>query len=225
MEKFLPIFRESRLFQGIDDEGIRGMLTCIGASATRYGKGESLLKAGNVPGAIGLVLSGEVHLVREDFWGNNDILTDVKAGETFAEASALLGDRPLLFGAIAAEAAEAVFLPVNRLLITCSTNCGCQAKVIENLLAIVAERNLAYERKCGHLSHRTTREKLLSFLSEQSAVQKSHEFTISYNRQQLADYLSVDRSAMSAELSRMQADGLIRYEKSHFRLLKNRDGI
>jgi CRP-like cAMP-binding protein len=92
--------------------------------------------------------------------------------------------------------------------------------VIENLLTIVAERNLLYERKCGHLSHRTTREKLLSFLSEQSAEQKSAVFTIPFNRQELADYLSVDRSAMSAELSRMQADGLLRYEKSKFHLLK-----
>ena len=221
MEKFLSVFHESQLFRDIDGEGLRGMLTCIDAKVKRYAKGEFLLQAGDTPCAVGMVLSGEVHLVREDFWGNKDILTDVKAGETFAEASALLGDRPILFGAVATQPTEAIFLPVNRLLITCSTSCGCQAKVIENLLGILAERNLVYERKCGHLSHRTTREKLLSFLSEQSTVNGSHEFTIAYNRQELADYLSVDRSAMSAELSRMQVDGLIAYEKSRFCLLKN----
>ncbi len=221
MEKFLSVFCQSQLFRDIDVDGIRGMLACIDAQICRYGKGSFLMEAGDKPHAIGMVLSGEVHLVREDFWGNKDILTDVKVGETFAEASALLGDRPILFGALASEPTEAVFLPVKRLMITCSSNCGCQAKVIENLLGIVAERNLAYEQKCGHLSHRTTREKLLSFLSEQSTVFGSNEFSIPYNRQELADYLSVDRSAMSAELSRMQTDGLIRYDKSRFILLKD----
>ncbi len=220
MEKFLPIFSKTRLFQGLTGEEIRGMLTCLDVTVKSYDRGAYLLHAGDVSRAIGLVLSGEVHLTREDFWGNHDLLTAVRAGETFAEAAALLGDKPLLFEAVATEATEAVFFPVNRLIRTCSTNVGCQSLVIENLLAIVAERNLLYERKCGHLSHRTTREKLLSFLSEQSAEQNNAEITIPFNRQELADYLSVDRSAMSAELSRMQADGLLRYEKSRFRLLK-----
>ncbi len=221
MEQFLPLFSKSKLFYGLSAEEIRGMLICLDAKINRYGRGAFLLRAGDTPRAIGLVLSGDVHLTREDFWGNRDILTTVRAGETFAEAAALVGDKPLLFGAVAAEPTEAVFFSVNRLLRTCSTNIGCQASVIENILGIVAERNLIYERKCGHLSLRTTREKLLSFLSEQSAEQQSDAFTISYNRQQLADYLSVDRSAMSAELSRMQAEGLLYYEKNWFRLLKN----
>lgn len=220
MEKFLPVFSRTRLFFGLTEEEIRGMLACLAVTVKHYERGSYLLNAGDVSPAIGLVLSGEVHLTREDFWGNHDILTVVREGDTFAEASALVGSRPLLFGAVAAEPTEVVFVPVNRLLRTCSTNVGCQSLVIENLLAIVAERNLLYERKCGHLSHRTTREKLLSFLSEQSAEQKSAVFTIPFNRQELADYLSVDRSAMSAELSRMQADGLLRYEKSKFHLLK-----
>ncbi len=220
MEQFLSVLCQSRLFRDINEDGIRGMLTCMDVHKHHYNKGNFLIEAGDKPHAIGMVLSGEVHLVREDFWGNKDILTDVKVGETFAESSALLGDRPILFGAVATESTEAVFFPVNRLMITCSSNCGCQAKVIENLLSIVAERNLAYEQKCGHLSHRTTREKLLSFLSEQATVSGHDAFIIPYNRQELADYLSVDRSAMSAELSRMQSDGLILYEKSRFRLLR-----
>lgn len=196
------------------------MLDCLSVSGRRYDRGEYLLHAGESPRAIGLVLSGEVHLTREDFWGNHDILTVVREGATFAEAAALVGDRPLLFDAVAAEPTEAVFFPVDRLLRICSDSVGCQGIVIENLLEIVAERNLLYERKCSHLSRRTTREKLLSFLSEQSAEQNRDTFTISFNRQELADYLSVDRSAMSAELSRMQADGLLRYERSRFQLLK-----
>lgn len=220
MEKFLPLFSRTRLFYGLTEEELRGMLACLDVTVKRYERGSYLLHAGDTSHAIGLILSGEVHLTREDFWGNKDILAIVREGDTFAEASALVGNRPLLFGAVAAEPTEAVFFPVNRLLRTCSANVGCQSLVIENLLTIVAERNLLYERKCGHLSHRTTREKLLSFLSEQSAEQKSAVFTIPFNRQELADYLSVDRSAMSAELSRMQADGLLRYEKSKFHLLK-----
>ncbi len=220
MEEFFSIFCESTLFRGIDEEGIRGMLRCLGLTVRRYPRGGVLLQAGETSHAIGMVLAGRVHLVKEDFWGNHAILTDVRPGETFGEAAALTGDSPLYFGAEAAEPTAAVFLPVTCLMRTCSENWGCRGKVIENLLAIVAARNLAYEKKCGHLSHRTTREKLLSFLSEQSAEHKSDAFTIPYNRQQLSDYLSVDRSAMSAELSRMQADGLLRYERSYFHLLR-----
>ena len=220
MESYLPLFLKTKLFYGLTAEEVRGMLTCLGTNVHRYAKGAYLLHAGDTSRAIGLVLSGEVHLTREDFWGNHDILTAVRQGETFGEASALLGDRPLLFGAVAAEPTEAVFFSVNRLLRVCSTGCGCQGLVLENLLAILSERNAAYERKCGHLSRRTTREKLLSFLSEQAAEHGAAEFTIPFNRQELADYLSVDRSAMSAELSRMQADCLLRYEKSRFHLLK-----
>ncbi len=223
MEKYLPLLRHAALFRSLDEKGIRDLWNCLNVRIRRYERGAFLLRAGDKPTAVGLVLSGGVYLVREDFWGNNAILTDVAPGETFAEAAALIGDRPLFFGAVAAEPTEAVFLPVNRLRHTCAESCGCHRQLIENLLIAVAERNLIYERKCGHLSLRTTREKLLSFLSEQSAEQKSESFEIPYNRQQLADYLSVDRSAMSAELSRMQADGLLRYRKNRFHLLRREE--
>lgn len=212
--------QNTELFCGIPADCTEKMLTCMNASIRSFSKGEFLMRAGEKPTSIGLVVSGEVHIVKEDFWGNNFILTDVKPGYTFAEASAIAGEQALLFGAVAKEPTVALFLPVARLRHTCSENCGCHQKVIENLLSAVADRNLTYERKCEHLSRRTTREKLLSFLSEQSTVNKSNEFSIPYNRQQLADYLSVDRSAMSSELGHMQAEGLLRFEKNRFLLLR-----
>ena len=220
MEKYFDFLSQTELFDGIGEEGLHKMFDCMGVRSVRYATGEFLLRPGDKPSAVGLVLSGEVHIVKEDFWGNNFILTDVKPGQTFAEASSILGNQPLLFGAVAKEPTEVLFLPVLKLYHVCSSGCGCHQKLIENLLVVIAGRNLLYEQKCEHLSRRSTREKLLSFLSEQSALQKSDEFEIPYNRQQLADYLSVDRSAMSQELSRMQSEGMLEYHKSRFRLFR-----
>ena len=220
MKNFFEQLSQTELFSGIPSEYIAKMLDCMNANIRKFSKGEFLMRAGETPVSIGLVISGEVHIVKEDFWGNNFILTDVKPGYTFAEASAISGEKALLFGAVAKEQTEALFLPILRLRHTCSENCGYHQKVIENLLSAVADRNLTYERKCEHLSRRTTREKLLSFLSEQSTINKSNEYSIPYSRQQLADYLSVDRSAMSSELGHMQAEGLLQFEKNRFRLLK-----
>ncbi len=221
MKTFFEQLSHAELFMGIPPEAIEKIFNCINGSVKKFAKGEYLMRAGDKPKSIGLVLSGEVHIVKEDFWGNNFILTDVTPGYTFAEASAIVGEKSLLFGAVAKEPTEVVFLPISLLRHTCAHSCGYHQLVIENLLSAVANRNITYERKCEHLSRRTTREKLLSFLSEQSTVNKSNEFVIPYNRQQLADYLSVDRSAMSSELGRMQAEGLLQFSKNRFKLFKS----
>ena len=221
METFIKQLSQAELFMGIPPEAIEKILNCMGRNVKKFAKGEFLMRAGDKPTSVGLVISGEVHIVKEDFWGNNFILTDVTPGYTFAEASAIAGEKELLFGAVAKEPTEAIFLPISRLRHTCAQGCGYHQLLIENLLSAVANRNISYERKCEHLSRRTTREKLLSFLSEQSTVNKSNEFVIPYNRQQLADYLSVDRSAMSSELGRMKAEGLLQFEKSRFKLFKS----
>ena len=165
-----------------------------------------------------MVLSGSVHIVKEDFWGNRNIVTEIGPGQIFAESYACTPGAALGVSVVAAEAAAVMFMNVRRVLTTCSSACEFHSRLLRNLLSVLAEKNLRFNDKLTHMAQRTTRQKLLSYLSAESMRLGSPEFDITFNRQQLADYLSVDRSAMSGELSKMRDEGLLDFYKSHFRL-------
>ena len=168
---------------------------------------------------MGIVLSGKVHIVREDYYGNRNIVAIVSTGEMFGEVFACAGTDLMPVSVFAEEISEIMFIDLRSITTTCGQGCEFHGVIIRNLLRIVSEKNLILNRKIDFLSKRSTREKLLSYLSAQAKRTGSAEFSIPFNRQELADFLCVDRSAMSAELSKMSRDGLIRYEKSRFRLL------
>ncbi|WP_337604125.1 Crp/Fnr family transcriptional regulator [Anaerotignum lactatifermentans] len=204
-------------FQGISPEDMTKLLEELDAREVFYEKGSFLVHAGDKITAAGLVLSGEVHILREDFWGCRALVAQIPPGAFFGETYALL-DTAAEVSVLAAADTTVLYLSLNRILAPTGQTNPLFALLSRRLLQIFAGRNLTLTRKIAHVTCRSTREKLLSFLSSCAQDSGSAVFSIPFDRQQLADYLAVERSAMSAELSRMKKDGLLDYHKNHFRL-------
>lgn len=215
MEEILLSLQTSVLFQGQALEDIAAMLGCLGAERRSYGNQAQILQPGDRLEAVGLVLRGRVHVIQADFWGNRNLLTEAGPGQAFAESYACAG-APLGVGVEAAQACEILWVPVRRILAPCSSQCAFHGRLIRNLASALAQRNLTLSDKLNHLTKRTTRQKLLSYLSREAQRQGGPWFDLPFNRQQLADYLSVDRSALSAELSKLRREGILDYHKNHF---------
>lgn len=214
------------IFQGITPDEIKAMLGCLQAERKTYEKGEMIYRMGDVIPAMGLVLSGRVSIENDDIWGNKSILDTASSGQFFAETYACVPSEPMMVSVVASEKTEVLLLNVSRILQVCSNNCSHHNKIIHNLLSISARKNLNLSRRIFHTSSKSIRGRLLSYLSYQAMKNGSREFDIPFSRQQLADYLSVDRSALSNELSKMQKEGLLSVNRSHFVLLENlEDGI
>ncbi len=211
-----PFLADTVLFRGTQEEEIRAMLDCLGAEQKSYEKGSVIYRAGDFIQSMGLILSGRVQIENDDLWGNKSVLDSIGPGQIFAETYACLPNEPLMVTAVAAENTEVLFFNVSRVLQTCPSACAHHSTLIRNLLAITAQKNLNLSRRIFHTSSKSIRGRLLSYLSYQASSQGSRDFTIPFNRQQLADYLSVDRSALSSELGKMQRDGLLVAEKNHF---------
>lgn len=207
------------LFQGATPEETEQMLSCLKAGKRKYKKEEMIYRAGEVVSCVGVVLSGSVLIENDDIWGNRSVLERAGEGEIFAETYASIPGQKMLVNVIAAEDTEILFLNVGKMLHICSNSCIFHNKLIENLLQISAQKNLALSRRIFNTSSKSIRGRLLSYLSNQAVLCNSKEFDIPFNRQQLADYLSVDRSALSKELGKMSKEGLVYVKKNHFRLL------
>jgi CRP-like cAMP-binding protein len=220
MKKYTDIIQKSKLFAGINVDDIEAMLGCLGARTADYPKNATVLREGNSVDYLGLLLDGEAHVIQEDFWGNRNIITSVIPGQLFAESFACMHGSVLNVNIVTDSPSVVLFLNVSRLTTTCSSACAFHNRVIMNLLADMADKNLRFNEKLTHMAQRTTREKLLSYLSAESIRHSSQMFDIPYNRQQLADYLSVDRSAMSNELSKLRDEGVILFERNHFELCR-----
>ncbi|MDM8201814.1 MULTISPECIES: Crp/Fnr family transcriptional regulator [Allofournierella] len=216
----IQILRSSQLFQNIEPDQIRILLDCLCAVVNTYQKGEFILHRGEPTRRMGIVLEGTAHIIKEDFWGNRVILGQSGPGQLFAESYACLGSENLTVSVVAAATTRVMFLDVGRLFQTCSTACGFHTRMIHNLTQVLAGRNLMLTQKVEHMAQKTTREKLLSYLSGEAQRAGSAKFSIPYDRQELADYLSVDRSAMCTELSKLQRQGILRCRKKEFELLE-----
>lgn len=199
------------LFRGIPAGELPVLLAQASAKKVRFQKGDLLLRRGEETGRLGLVLEGTVHIIREDFWGNRSIVGLAGPGEVFAESYALAGEPLEVSVLAAASGGAALFLDARRLT---------DARLTANLLSLLAQKNLMLTRKMRHMARRTTRDKLLSYLSAQALAAGSPEFDIPMDRQQLADYLAVDRSAMSAALGKLRDEGVLTFRKNHFHLLR-----
>lgn len=212
----LSVLRTSGIFFGISEEETEKMLHCLEVRPETYQKDEYILRAGDRVEAFGVVITGKVMIIQEDFWGNRNILAAVGAGHCFAETFACSPGAVLNVSVIAETNVQVLFLNVKRILTTCPSTCSHHSRMIRNLLSELAEKNLRLNEKITHLGQRSRRAKILSYLSAEAQRHGSAEFDIAFSRQQLADYLSVDRSGLSMELSRMQEEGLLEYRKKHF---------
>lgn len=219
MENYLPLLQKSPLFASMEPQQITSVLHCVGAVVREAGAGEYILRAGDRTQAMGLLLSGSAFAVQDDLWGQRNIMGKILPPGTFAEPFAATPGAVLNVSVVASVPSKVMFLNIQRITTVCSETCPQHALLIRNLVSVLARKNLQLNDKITHMSKRRTREKLLSYLSSESLRQGSLEFDIPFDRQQLADYLCIERSAMSAELSRLQKDGLLATERSHFRLI------
>ena len=219
MKQYIPVLKRTKLFAGVADEEIGAMLSCLGARLQKYKKGEYVLRQGEHMSFITILVDGELHIQRDDYWGNRAIINYISVGEMFGEAYIAPESGALLNDVVAVEDSAVIFFDVRRIITVCSSACRFHSMVVQNLFFVISEKNRKLVQKLGHMSKRSTREKLISYLSEESKRQNSARFAIPFNRQQLADFLSVDRSAMSNELCKMREEGLIEFEKNQFRLL------
>ena len=204
------------LFQGIREHEIEAMLTCFSAEERTYGKDAYIYRAGDVTGRLGVVMEGAVNIIKDDVWGNRKIIENIGGGQIFGETYACLKGEPLMVDVQASERSRILFMDVNRILTTCSSSCDFHNRLIRSLMYVLAGKNLMLTKKMDIITPKSLRERVMVYLSQESVKQGCRTVTVPFNRQQMADYLSVDRSALSAELSRMQRDGVISYEKNRF---------
>lgn len=218
MKEFVPVLKRTKLFSGVGEDEITAMLSCLGARLRTFKKGEYVLRQGERLEDILVLAKGSLHIQRDDYWGKRSILGHIGIGEVFGEAYIAPESGTLLNDVVALEDSSVFFFDVKRVITTCSSACRFHTLVVQNLFFAISEKNRGLVQKLDYMSRRTTREKLISYLSEEAKKQNSPSITIPFNRQQLADYLSVDRSAMSNELCKMRDDGLLEFEKNHFKL-------
>jgi CRP-like cAMP-binding protein len=220
MKNNFSLLKKSDLFQGIAEEELDSLLKCLGCTFKQYKKGEVVYLAGSFVREIGVVVSGRVHIIKDDTWGNSNIIAEISGGEMFAEAFVCGGIGLLPVSVMAAlDTTEVMFADFQRVVTACSSACIFHALLIRNMMGVLARKNIMLAGKMEHILKRTTKEKLLSYLSEQSRLRGSGSFSIPFDRQGLADFLSVERSALSAEMSKLKANGIINYRKNRFELL------
>ena len=198
MKEFFPVLRSSQLFSGVSEEELTAMLTCLGAEKRSFPKEAFLLRSGDTAESIGLVLSGSVLVIQEDIWGNRNILSKAGPGQTFAAAYACAPGSVLNVSVVAETPVTVLLMNVKRILNVCPSACTHHSRIIRNLLGELAEKNLRFGEKLTHMRLGT------------------YEFDVPFSRQQLADYLAVERSGLSLELGKMKKDGLLDFHKSHF---------
>ena len=219
MEQHLSLIEKSPLFRGVAKDDVLPLLQDLKVRQKHYKKGEFLFYSGDPVTYIGLVLEGSVHINQEDYWGNRNILSQIPQGFFFGEAFACLPEAPATVDVVAASDAVIIQIYVANVLHGGHLLTPAEAQFTGNLLGLMAEKNRLLTEKMRYLTQRSTRQKIMLYLSNLARDKGASTFSLPFNRQQMADFLSVDRSALSAELSKMKKDGLIDYHKDQFSLL------
>ena len=219
MEKYFNILSSSALFSRISPDELSSLLNCLQARVVKAEKGMPVFLEGDPAGFIGLVLEGAVQIVRDDYYGTRSVLSHAEPGELFAETFACSNLETMPVSGYALVSSKIMLLSCRKMLTVCSNACRFHNQIVKNLLQVMAQKNVELSRKIQFMSQKTTQEKLMAYLSDQAKKAGSGEFTIPFDRQALADYLGVERSAMSAELSKMQKAGILETTGSHFVLL------
>ncbi len=215
----VDVLAASPLFAGVRNEDVEAMLSCLDARRRSFGRGELLARTGDKALRMGLVLAGSVAMEQIDAWGDRSILGRAVPGETFGEAYACSPGATMGVDVRAETDCTVLFLDIERVARTCTSACAFHTRLIRNLLGIMAARTVRLTQKIADIAPRTIRARLMSYLSARAAETGSRRFTVPFDRQQLADYLCVDRSALSHELSKMRAEGIVAVRRNEFELL------
>lgn len=221
MQKYMPVLEKCPLFRGMKPEEFTAILACLGATKKEYEKNAPIFLEGDPAGCLGVLLSGSAQIIRDDYYGKRSIVSGIEPAQIFGEAFACADVERLPVSVIATSQSVALFIDCHRIATPCSNACAFHNRLMLNLLRVVANKNLLINRKLEIISRRTTREKLLTYLMNQAKLNRSDDFTIPFNRQELADYLGVERSALSAEISKLRCEGILESRRSYFHLLKN----
>ena len=219
MQKYFQILRKCSLFSNIADENLIPMLSCLNARVIKYGKGEDIISEGQSAKDVGIVLSGKVQIIKIDYYGNKNIIANIEPSQLFGESFACADIKSIPVSVVASDDTEVMMIDCVRITKTCSNSCSFHNQIVLNLMRIMAMKNIFYTQRAEVISKRTTREKLLAYLDQQAKKNSSDCFEVPFDRQELADYLEVDRSGLSAEISKLRAEGVIECRKNKFRLI------
>lgn len=216
MNYFYEILSKCPLFDGMEESDLDTMIACLDGKTMDVPKENPVFLEGSPARFVGVVLSGSVQVVREDYYGNRSIMAILQPGDLFAEAFSFAGLETMPVSVIAIKDSKVLLLDCRRVLTSCANSCHFHTLLMKNLLQGMAQKNLALSRKIRYMSQKTTKEKLTAYLLDQAKQCGSMEFVIPYDRQALADYLGVERSAMSAEISKLKKSGQIDTKGSWF---------
>ncbi len=219
MKKYFEILRKCPLFAEIEDQDLIPLLDCLGAEAKSFKKKDVIISEGEAARYIGVVLSGAVQIERNDYYGNRTILSTAEQGELFGESFACAEVKSIPINVVASENCSVLLIDCRRVMHSCSNACNFHSQMIFNLMKTVALKNIIFHQKIEITSKRSTREKLMTYLMFQAKRAKNNRFEIPFDRQELADYLEVDRSGLSAEISKLKSEGVLKSKKSSFELL------
>lgn len=218
-DKYMNVLKKCRLFSDMSEDDLNHVLACLGVKIESFDKKYTVFAEGYPARYLGIVLSGSVQITQGDYYGNRNILAEMGVSEVFAEAFACAGVESLPVSVIANEPSEIMLIDRQRILFTCANSCDFHKKLIFNLMKDLAEKTIMFHQRIDITSKRTTRDKLLAYLSFQSKKAGSKSFKIPFDRQELADYLEVDRSGLSAEISKLRNEGVLESNKNQFKLL------
>lgn len=219
MQEDFVILQKCPLFSDICEADLSAMLGCLGAKVLSFDRQETILAEGEPARYVGILLSGAAQIQRVDYYGNRSILANVSVGELFGESFACAGVQALPVQVVALEESRVLRIDCSRILRSCSNACAFHQQMIYNLMQVVAAKNLIFHQKLEILSQRTIRDKLMTYLLLQAKRAGSNRFTIPFDRQALADYLEVERSGVSLEISKLRKEGVLKNRKNQFELL------
>ena len=220
MEKYFDILDTCSLFENVGRENYQKMLLCFGARIISVKKGSAVFHEGEAATRVGIVLTGTVQTVQDDYFGNRSILSMASPGQLFAEGFACAGVETIPVSVVATTDSQVMLIDCSHIMTLCHNVCVFHHQMIRNLLHSVAQSNLQLNQKIEILSKRTTREKVMTYLLSEAKIHDSDAFTIPYDRQELADYLGVERSAMSTVIGQLRDEGIIEVNRRHFKLIR-----
>lgn len=219
MKKYFDLLQKCVLFSQIKEHDLSSLLSCLNAKVVFYNRNQPIISEGESAKFIGIVLSGSVQITQIDYYGNRSILASIEGSEVFAESFACAKVNSVPVNVVAREQSEVMLIDCDRIFNSCSNACGFHKQMLTNLIKNLAVKNLLFQQKIEITSKSSTREKLMAYLMMYAKKADSNRFIIPFNRQELADYLMVDRSGLSAEIGKLRNEGIIKSNKSEFELL------
>ena len=220
MDEFIKVLQSCTLFEGIVAGDLKAMLACLDGRVVPFARGGVIFPAESRAEYVGIVLEGEAQVVQDDFFGNRTIQARLLPGELFGEAFACAEVERLPVAVEGVKPGRAMVIRLRRIVETCSSACAFHSRMVMNLVRAMAARNLQLNQKLEITSRRSIREKLMAYLMLQARLNGADSFVIPFDRQGLADYLCVERSALCAEIGKLRREGVIASDRSRFALLR-----